>query len=60
MATVLYADDDWVTMRIKFHHEDEAFFIALGLGRRAQIVSPAKLKERVQTEVAAMAVMSSV
>jgi predicted DNA-binding transcriptional regulator YafY len=57
MATVLQTDDTWITMRVKFHHEDEACFVALGLGPRAQVVSPLKLKERVRSEVAAMAAL---
>jgi len=55
MATVLGESDGWVTMRVKFHHENEAAFVALGLGRRVQVVAPAKLRDRVRAEVLAMA-----
>jgi predicted DNA-binding transcriptional regulator YafY len=55
MATVLGEADGWVTMRVKFHHENEAAFVALGLGRRVQVVAPAKLRDRVRAEVLAMA-----
>jgi predicted DNA-binding transcriptional regulator YafY len=55
MATVIGESDGWVTMRVKFHHEDEAAFVALGLGRRAQVLTPLKLRERVRAEVLAMA-----
>ena len=55
MATVLGGPDPWVTMRVRFHHEEEACFVALGLGRRVEVVAPAKLKDRVQVEIAAMA-----
>jgi predicted DNA-binding transcriptional regulator YafY len=55
MATIVKTEGSWVTIRIKFHHEDEAAFVALGLGRRAQVISPAKLKERVRAEIETMA-----
>jgi predicted DNA-binding transcriptional regulator YafY len=55
MATVLKTEGPWVTIRVKFHHEDEAAFVALGLGRRAQVLAPQKLKERVREEIEAMA-----
>ncbi|HJZ98367.1 MAG TPA: transcriptional regulator [Candidatus Solibacter sp.] len=53
-VTIVGEAGEWTTMRVRFHHEDEATFVALGLGRRAQVMSPAKLKERVRAEVAAM------
>jgi predicted DNA-binding transcriptional regulator YafY len=55
MATVLKTEGPWVTIRVKFHHEDEAAFVALGLGRRAEVLAPARLKERVRAEIEAMA-----
>jgi predicted DNA-binding transcriptional regulator YafY len=55
IATVIDETGPWTTMRVRFHHEDEACFVALGLGRRVQVLSPAKLKERVRAEIAAMA-----
>jgi predicted DNA-binding transcriptional regulator YafY len=56
-ATVLHTERSWVTIRVKFHHEDEACFVALGLGRRVQVLSPPELKERVRAEIAAMAAL---
>jgi predicted DNA-binding transcriptional regulator YafY len=44
-------DDDWVTLRIQFDHEEEACFLALGLGSRVEVVAPASLQERVAAEV---------
>jgi predicted DNA-binding transcriptional regulator YafY len=55
MASVVDGPGPWVTMRVRFHHEDEACFVALGLGRRVEVLAPSKLKERVRAEVAAMA-----
>jgi predicted DNA-binding transcriptional regulator YafY len=55
MATVLDAPGPGVTLRIMFHHEDEACFVALGLGRRAEVVAPKKLRDRVRVEIDAMA-----
>lgn len=57
MATVLSTEGSWVTIRVRFHHEEEAAFVALGLGRRAQVISPQKLKERVRAEIEAMAAL---
>lgn len=55
MASVIDAPGPWTTLRVRFHHENEACFVALGLGSRAEVVAPAKLQERVRTEVAALA-----
>jgi predicted DNA-binding transcriptional regulator YafY len=55
MATVLDAPGPRVTLRIMFHHEDEACFVALGLGRRVEVIAPKKLKDRVKAEIDAMA-----
>lgn len=55
MATVIDAPGPRITMRVMFHHEDEACFVALGLGHRAEVIAPRKLKDRVRSEIAAMA-----
>jgi predicted DNA-binding transcriptional regulator YafY len=55
IATVVDAPGPWVTMRVRFNHEDEASFVILGLGRRVEVLEPTTLKERVRSEVAAMA-----
>jgi predicted DNA-binding transcriptional regulator YafY len=57
MATVLNTEGAWVTIRVRFHHEEEALFVALGLGRRVQVLSPQRLRERVQAEILAMAAL---
>ena len=46
---------DRVTMKVRFHHEEEACFVVLGLGRRVEVVAPASLRSRVAAEVAAIA-----
>ena len=54
MATVIEGPGPRVSMRVLFHHEDEACFVALGLGRRAEVIGPRKLRDRVRAEIAAM------
>jgi predicted DNA-binding transcriptional regulator YafY len=44
--------DGWVTMNVQFEDEDHACFIVLGLGPRADVLEPAKLRERVAADVA--------
>lgn len=46
--------DGWTTFQAHFEHEDEACFVALGLGARAEIIEPAELRERVLNEVRAV------
>ena len=46
--------DGWVTVRAQFADEDDACFIVLGLGPRAEILDPAKLRERVAADIARM------
>jgi predicted DNA-binding transcriptional regulator YafY len=53
--TVEDNDADWVTMRVEFHHENEACFVAQGLGMNAEVVAPAKLRKRVAEAVDQMA-----
>lgn len=51
--------DGRVTLRVDFDDEGHACFVVLGLGRRAEAIEPAPLRERVAAEVAAMAERSS-
>jgi predicted DNA-binding transcriptional regulator YafY len=55
MASVVDGPGPWITMRVRFHHEDEACFVALGMGPGVEVLAPARLKERVRSAVAAMA-----
>jgi predicted DNA-binding transcriptional regulator YafY len=41
----------WITMHAQFEDEDHACFIVLGLGPRAEVLEPAKLRERVAADV---------
>jgi predicted DNA-binding transcriptional regulator YafY len=45
--------DGWVRMRVHFEDEDQALFIVLGFGPRAQVVEPASLRTRVENDRAA-------
>jgi predicted DNA-binding transcriptional regulator YafY len=45
---------EWVTMRVKFHHEDEASFVAKGLGIQAEVIGPPRLRKRVAQEISEM------
>jgi predicted DNA-binding transcriptional regulator YafY len=45
----------WVTLRVAFDDEDQACFVALGLGADAEVVEPAGLRRRVGAAVAAAA-----
>jgi len=38
-------------MRAQFEDEDHACFVVLGLGPRADVLEPAKLRERVATNI---------
>ncbi len=44
-----------VTLRILFDDEEEASFVALGLGPRAEVLEPARLRRRVREDAAAVA-----
>jgi predicted DNA-binding transcriptional regulator YafY len=47
--------DGWETLRMQFDHADEALFMVLGLGSRAKVLEPEKLRERVKEQVRRMA-----
>jgi predicted DNA-binding transcriptional regulator YafY len=44
----------WVAMRVDFESEDQALFLALGMGARVRVMEPQALRQRVATEVKAM------
>jgi predicted DNA-binding transcriptional regulator YafY len=45
--------DGWVTLRVAFHDEEQARFVVLGLGPRAEALAPPSLRERVAADLAA-------
>jgi predicted DNA-binding transcriptional regulator YafY len=45
--------DGWVTVRVQFDDEEQARFVALGFGPRAEVIGPEGLRERVSSDVAA-------
>ncbi len=46
--------EGWVTLILQFDHEDEAFFVALGLGSRVEVIEPVALRNRVAAELQKM------
>jgi predicted DNA-binding transcriptional regulator YafY len=44
--------EGWITVRAQFDDEDHACFIVLGLGPRADVLEPVKLRERVAADIA--------
>ena len=53
-APVDAGTDGYVDLRVDFEDEQHACFVVLGLGRRAEVIEPAALRDRVAAEVAAM------
>jgi len=47
--------DGWETLRVQFDHPEEAVFMVLGMGSRAEVVGPESLRERVAGEIRGMA-----
>lgn len=45
--------DGWVTMRVRFHDEEHARFMVLGLGARVEVLAPAGLRGSVIAELLA-------
>jgi len=43
--------DEWVTMRAQFEDEEHACFVVLGLGPRADVLEPEKLRQRVAADI---------
>lgn len=46
--------DPWVTLRLAFDDDDQAAFMVLGFGSRIEVVSPESLRQRVDSELAAL------
>ncbi len=46
-------DEGWSTLRVEFDHEEQACFVVLGLGARAEVIEPENLRERVAIDAAA-------
>jgi predicted DNA-binding transcriptional regulator YafY len=42
-----------VTLELRFDDEEQAAFVALGLGSRVEVMAPARLRQRVAAEHAA-------
>ncbi len=53
VADAAASDDGWVTRRFHFEDEEQARFFVLGHGPRAEVVEPARLRERVAADLAA-------
>ncbi len=51
----LESRDGRETLRVRFDHPEEAFFVVMGLGARVEVVEPESLRERVREEIRAMA-----
>ncbi len=43
--------EGWTTFRVQFEQEEEACFVVLGLGARAEVIEPESLRERVLSEI---------
>jgi len=43
--------EGWVTRDVEFEDEDQACFVALGFGARAEVVAPLELRQRLEREV---------
>jgi predicted DNA-binding transcriptional regulator YafY len=44
----------WVAMRVDFESEEQALFVALGMGARVRVVEPQEMRHRVAAETKAM------
>ena len=47
----LESRDGWETLRVQFDHPEEAVFVVLGMGARAEVVEPESLRARVAEEI---------
>jgi predicted DNA-binding transcriptional regulator YafY len=43
--------EGWVTLRVRFEHEDQALFVVLGLGPRVDVLEPQGLRDRAAAEL---------
>jgi len=48
------APPGWPAMQVDFESEEQALFVALGLGARARVIEPTALRDKVAAEVRAM------
>jgi predicted DNA-binding transcriptional regulator YafY len=46
--------DGWTTCRVQFECEDEACFLILGFGQRAEVLAPVTLRDRILAEADAI------
>jgi predicted DNA-binding transcriptional regulator YafY len=46
--------EGWITLHVQFGHEDEAFFVVMGLGAEVDVIEPVSLRDRVAAAVAAV------
>jgi hypothetical protein len=46
-------EDGWVVLRVQFHDEEQARFVAMGLGQSVDVLAPESLRLRVAAELAA-------
>jgi predicted DNA-binding transcriptional regulator YafY len=46
--------EGWETLRVQFDHPEEALFMVLGMGSRAEVIEPESLRERVREEIRGM------
>jgi len=46
--------EGWETLRVEFDHPEEALFMVLGMGSRAEVLEPESFRERVREEVRAV------
>jgi predicted DNA-binding transcriptional regulator YafY len=55
-ADVAGAEDSegWVTLRLHFEDEDQALFVSLGFGAKAQVLEPESLRRRLRDELLEM------
>lgn len=51
--------EGWQAFGVEFDGQDEAQFVALGLGSRARVLAPRELRERVSADIAAAAQMAA-
>ncbi len=46
--------DGWMTCRVQFDCENEACFVVLGFGQRAEVLAPLSLRDRILAEADAI------
>ena len=48
-------NDGWVTLQVQFEDEEQARFVALGFGPRAEVIAPASLRLLVMADIESLA-----